>query len=62
MLRLDKVIKRAGQPKLRSLELKPEANVPGPPRKAQRTMTKIPQQETGLEMNVNKQQSLNLRE
>jgi len=52
----------AGKPQSRPLELKPEANVPAPPpRKAPGAVTEIPQQETDREMNVNTQQSLNLR-
>jgi type IV secretory pathway TraG/TraD family ATPase VirD4 len=52
----------AGKPQSRPLELKPDVNVPAPPpRKAPRTVTEIPQQETDREMNVSTQQSLNLR-
>ena len=52
----------AAKPQVRPAELKPEPNVPTPPqRKSPRTATEIPQQETDLEMNVNAQQSLNLR-
>ena len=43
-------------------ELKQEPNLStAPQRKSPRTATEIPQQETDLEMNVNAQQSLNLR-
>jgi hypothetical protein len=52
---------RAAKPNEPPLELKPEANVPPPPRKSPSTATEIPQGETNLEMNVNAQQSLNLR-
>jgi hypothetical protein len=52
----------AAKPQVRPLELKPEQNVPAlPQRKSPQTATEIPQQETDLEMNVNGQQSLNLR-
>jgi len=52
----------AAKPQVRPAELKQEPNVSTPPqRKSPRTATEIPQQETGLEMNVNAQQSLNLR-
>ena len=53
----------AGKPQLRPLELKPEGSVapPPPPPKSPQTVTEMPQQETGLEINVNGQQSLNLR-
>ena len=52
----------AAKPQVRPAELKPEPNVSTPPqRKSPRTATEIPQQETDLEMNVNAQQSLNLR-
>ena len=52
----------AAKPQVRSAELKQEPNVSTPPqRKSPRTATEIPQQETDLEMNVNAQQSLNLR-
>src|SRR5882762_6101214 len=40
------------KPQLRPLELKTEAGVP-PPRKSPQAVTEIPQQETGLEINVN---------
>jgi len=56
--------KNVGAPKaqVRSAELKQEQNVSTlPQRKSPRTATEIPQQETDLEMNVNGQQSLNLR-
>jgi Type IV secretion-system coupling protein DNA-binding domain len=56
--------KRIGtvKPEARPLELRPEANVPAPPkRKSPRTATEIPQQESEIEVNVNSQQSLNLR-
>jgi hypothetical protein len=50
------------KPQVRPTELKQEPNVSTPPqRKSPRTATEIPQQETDLEMNVNAQQSLNLR-
>ena len=52
----------AAKPQVRSAELKQEPNVStAPQRKSPRTATEIPQQETDLEMNVNAQQSLNLR-
>jgi Type IV secretion-system coupling protein DNA-binding domain len=52
----------AAKPQVRPNELKQEPNVSTPPqRKSPRTATEIPQQETDLEMNVNAQQSLNLR-
>jgi hypothetical protein len=52
----------AAKPQVRSAELKQEPNVSTPPqRKSPRTATEIPQQETDLELNVNAQQSLNLR-
>jgi hypothetical protein len=52
----------AAKPQVRPNELKQEANVSAPPqRKSPRTATEIPQHETDLEMNVNAQQSLNLR-
>jgi hypothetical protein len=52
----------AAKPQVRADELKQEPNVSTPPqRKSPRTATEIPQQETDLEMNVNAQQSLNLR-
>ena len=52
----------ATKPQVRPTELKLEPNVSTPPqRKSPRTATEIPQQETDLEMNVNAQQSLNLR-
>ena len=52
----------AAKPQVRPAELKQEPNVSTPPqRKSPRTATEIPQQETDLEMNVNAQQSLNLR-
>ena len=52
----------ATKPQVRPAELKQEPNVSTPPqRKSPRTATEIPQQETDLEMNVNAQQSLNLR-
>jgi type IV secretory pathway TraG/TraD family ATPase VirD4 len=49
------------KPQARPLELKPEPNVPTPPRKSPRTATEIPQQESDVAMNVIEQQSLNLR-
>ena len=49
------------KPQSRPLELNPEAAVPPPPRKSPQNVTQIPQQETDLEINVNGQQSLNLR-
>jgi len=51
----------APKPQARPLELKSDPNVPTPPRKSPRTATEIPQQENDIEMNVNAQQSLNLR-
>jgi hypothetical protein len=52
----------AVKPQVRPAELKQEPNVSAPPqRKSPRTATEIRQQETDLEMNVNAQQSLNLR-
>jgi hypothetical protein len=52
----------AAKPQVRPAELKQEPNASTPPqRKSPRTATEIPQQETDLEMNVNAQQSLNLR-
>ena len=52
----------AAKPQVRPAELNQEPNVSTPPqRKSPRTATEIPQQETDLEMNVNAQQSLNLR-
>jgi len=52
----------AAKPQVRPAELKQEPNVSTPPqRKSPQTATEIPQQETDLEMNVNAQQSLNLR-
>jgi hypothetical protein len=52
----------AAKPQVRPSGLKQEPNVSTPPqRKSPRTATEIPQQETDLEMNVNAQQSLNLR-
>ena len=52
----------ATRPQVRPSELKQEPNLSTPPqRKSPRTATEIPQQETDLEMNVNAQQSLNLR-
>ena len=52
----------AAKPQVRPNELKQEPNVSTPPqRKSPRTATEIPQHETDLEMNVNAQQSLNLR-
>jgi hypothetical protein len=52
----------AAKPQVRPAGLKQEPNVSTPPqRKSPRTATEIPQQETDLEMNVNAQQSLNLR-
>src|SRR5713226_1824783 len=52
----------AAKSEARPLELKPEANVPAPPkRKSPQTATEMPQRETDLEMNINSQQSLNLR-
>jgi hypothetical protein len=50
----------AANPQSRPHELKPEANLPTPPRKSPRTVTEIVPQETEAE-NVNAQQSLNLR-
>jgi hypothetical protein len=53
---------RTAKPQSRPLELKPEPKAPtSPPRKSPPTATEIPQQETELEMNVNAQQTLNLR-
>ncbi|MGB0110552.1 MAG: type IV secretion system DNA-binding domain-containing protein, partial [Terriglobales bacterium] len=49
------------KPQARPLEVKPDPNVPTPPRKSPRTATEIPQQQSDIEMNVNAQQSLNLR-
>jgi len=50
------------KPQVRPAELKQEPNVPIlPQRKSPRTATEIPQQETEPEMNVNAQQTLNLR-
>jgi type IV secretory pathway TraG/TraD family ATPase VirD4 len=49
------------KPQFRPLELKPETGVPPPPRKSPQTVTEIPPQETGLQINVNGQQRLNLR-
>jgi hypothetical protein len=47
---------------VRPAELKQEPNVPTlPQRKSPRPATEIPQQETEPEMNVNAQQTLNLR-
>jgi len=52
----------AAKSQVRPAELKQEPNASTPPhRKSPRTATEIPQQETDLEMNVNAQQSLNLR-
>src|SRR5579859_2859945 len=52
----------AAKPQVRPNELKQEPNVSTPPqRKSPRTATETAQQETDLEMNVNAQQSLNLR-
>jgi len=52
----------ATKPQVRPAELKQEPKVSTPPqRKSPRTATEIPRQETDLEMNVNAQQSLNLR-
>jgi hypothetical protein len=52
----------AAKPEARPLELKPEANVPTPSkRKSPPTATEISRQETDPEINVNAQQSLNLR-
>jgi hypothetical protein len=52
----------AAKPPARSLELSPEANVPTlPRRKSPQTATEIPREESGVETNVNTQQSLNLR-
>jgi Type IV secretion-system coupling protein DNA-binding domain len=52
----------AAKSEVRPAGLKQEPNVSTPPqRKSPRTATEIPQQETDLEMNVNAQQSLNLR-
>jgi hypothetical protein len=55
--------KKVGMPKpqARPLELKPEPNVPAPPRKSPRTATEMPQQDGDVEMNVTGQQGLNLR-
>jgi hypothetical protein len=55
--------KKVGMPKpqARPLELKPEPNVPAPPRKSPRTATEMPQQDGEVEMNVTGQQGLNLR-
>jgi len=50
------------KPHVRPAELKQEPNVPTlPQRKSPRTATEIPRQETEPEMNVNAQQTLNLR-
>jgi len=50
------------KPQVRPAELKQERNVPPlPQRKSLRTATEIPQQQTDPEMNVNAQQTLNLR-
>ena len=50
------------KPHVRPAELKQEPNVPTlPQRKLPRTATEIPRQETEPEMNVNAQQTLNLR-
>ena len=51
----------AAKPQLRPNELKPDANVPTPPRKSPRTATEIVPQESEAKRNVNAQQSLNLR-
>jgi hypothetical protein len=51
----------APKPELRPHELKPDANVPTPPRKSPRNATEIVPQESEAERNVNAQQSLNLR-
>jgi hypothetical protein len=51
----------ASKPQARPLELKLDPNVPMPPRKSPQTATETPQQESDIEMNVNAQQSLNLR-
>jgi hypothetical protein len=52
----------ANKPQARQFELEPEPNVPKlPQRKSPRTSTEIPQRENDLEMNLNAQQSLNLR-
>ena len=55
--------KKVGMPKpqARPLELKPEPNVPAPPRKSPRTATEMPQQDGDVEMSVTGQQGLNLR-
>jgi type IV secretory pathway TraG/TraD family ATPase VirD4 len=49
------------KPQTHPLELKPEPNVPTPPRKSPQTATEIPQHESDVETNLNGQQSLNLR-
>jgi hypothetical protein len=50
------------KPQLRSLDLKPEGDVPTPlRRKSPGTATETPQRQTELETNLNAQQSLNLR-
>jgi hypothetical protein len=51
----------AAKPELRPHELKPDANLPTPPRKSPRKATEIVPEETEAESNVNAQQSLNLR-
>jgi hypothetical protein len=52
----------AAKPEARPLELRPEANVPGPAkRKLPRTATEMPPRDSDLETNINSQQSLNLR-
>jgi type IV secretory pathway TraG/TraD family ATPase VirD4 len=52
----------ANKPQAGPLELKADSNVPAvPQRKSPRTSTEIPLRESDLEMNVNAQQSLNLR-
>ena len=52
----------AAKPQLRPHELKPDANVPTPPRKSPRTATEIrASRRATLRRNVNAQQSLNLR-
>jgi type IV secretory pathway TraG/TraD family ATPase VirD4 len=52
----------ANKPQARPLELKPDPSVPTlPHRESPRTSTEIPQRESDLQVNVNAQQSLNLR-
>jgi hypothetical protein len=51
-----------GKPQVRPVELKLEPSVPTPTgRKSRRTTTEVPQKEADPEMNVNAQQTLNLR-